>query len=299
MRFKLSSLLLAAGCVLVLNCGCANHLRNIESISQDNRRDVQTSKYELTLTPGVVKDTAYHVEVYKLESAKVQKFEVTTVKELVTPYNWWREFYEVPAGMGLLPVSCALHMCFLCSFGILPYEVPRTINDLAFAGMNPALNWEDSSRSEERIVHMNRKTLSEEVENTRVPVAKQNIMLRFGKQLETYQTDAFGSFDLNFLILDSKQEMQRKVDFIIKSPQGEEVLKSTFLTRKYLAKLNAAKDDILSYRANPSGEKLFNLVISLEDKGFEQLAYQLEEAELKKWKNNKKFQDEFRRAIRH
>ena len=278
--------------------GCANHLRNIDIVSQENDRKVLNTKYELKLSPETIKDASYHVEIQKLESAEIKKYEVRTVKDIATPYQWWREFYEVPAGIGLLPVSLGSHLLFLCSFGILPYDIPKTINELSFAGMNPALNWENEARSEETLVSLDRKMLSHTTENIKIPLAKQNIVVRSGNQSKIYSTDDFGGFDLNFLALEEKDTFfpaARKVSFVLESDENNE-LKRLILTRDYLSKLLWAKTKINAYKMNSTGKNLFDTVIYLEKNGFELLAYTLEESELNRKANDKKFQADFKSA---
>ena len=286
------------GSALFFNGGCANHLRNIDIVSQENDRKVLNTKYELKLSPETIKDSSYHVEIQKLESAEVKKYEVRTVKTIATPYQWWREFYEVPAGIGLLPVSLGSHLLFLCSFGILPYDVPKSINELSFTGMNPALNWENEARNEDTLISLDRKMLSHTTENVKIPLAKKNITVKSGNQSRVYATDDFGGFDLNFLALQEKETFfpaARKVSFVLES-DGNNELKRLILTRDYLSKLLWARTKINAYKMNPTGKNLFDTVIYLEKNGFELLAYTLEESELARCSKDKKFQTDFQAA---
>ena len=291
-------LLWVAGCLPLVLGGCANHLRDLDNMSQEDDKKVLNVKYELKLTPETIRETSYHVEIQKLESVEIKKFQVRTVKSVVTPYQGWREFYEMPAGLGLFPVSICAHVLFICSFGILPYNIPKSVTDLAFTGMNPALNWEDEERSEELLVSLDRKMLSDITENVRTPLTQQNIIVRSGKQSRKFVTDDFGGFDLHFLALKSEDAFfptARKVSFSLDaSPEKE--LKYLILTRDFLARLLWARAKINAYRMNPSGKELFATVIYLEKNGFEQLAYSLEESELARMAANKKFQEEFKAA---
>lgn len=284
--------------LVLLSGGCANHLRNLDSVTQEDDKKVLSVKYELKLTPETIRETSYHVEIQKLESQEIKKYEVRTKKAIVTPYQGWREIYEIPAGIGLLPVSICSHLLFLCSFGMLPYDIPRSINDLSFTGMNPALNWEDESRSEENLISLDRRMLSNTTENLKIPLAQQNIIVRSGELTRKYTTDDFGSFDLNFLALDSAQTFfpaARKVAFFTSGNKSVE-LKHIILTRDFLARLVWARAKINAYRMNPSGQELFNTVIYLEKNGFEKLAYELEESELLRMAKNRKFQNDFKAA---
>ena len=297
---KVKSIVTAVAVVsaIFFNGGCANHLRNIDLVSPENDRRVLNTKYELKLFPETIKDASFHVEIQKLESAEIKKYEVRTVKNIATPYKWWREFYEVPAGIVLLPVSLTSHVLFLCSIGILPYDIPKSVNELAFTGMNPALNWESESRSEETLVSLDRKMLSHSTENVKTPLAKQNIIVRSGNQRKVFLTDDFGGFDLNFLALQEKDTFfpaGRKVSFSLGSDENNE-LKRLILTRDYLSKLLWARTKINAYKMNPGGKNLFETVIYLEKNGFELLAYTLEESELARNAGDKKFQADFKSA---
>lgn len=278
--------------------GCANHLRYMDAITQENDRRVLSTKYELKLSPETIKDASYHVEIQRMESAEVKKFEVWTVKDIATPYQWWREIYEVPSGVVLLPVSVVSHLLFLCSFGIFPYDIPKSINELSFAGMNPILNWESESRSEETLLSRKRKMLSHSTENVKIPLAKENIIVRSGHQRKVFVTDDFGGFDLNFLALQDKDTFfpaARKITFLLAS-DGNSELKRLILTRDYLSKLLWARTKINAYKMSPSGKKLFETVIYLEKTGFEILAYALEESELARKAADRKFQADFKSA---
>ena len=288
----------ALGSLLLFNSGCANHLRNVDVVTQENDRKLISAKYELKITPETVKDSSFHVEIQKLESAEVRKYEVRTVRTIATPYQWWREFYEIPAGIGLLPVSLGSHLLFIFTFGVLPYDIPKSINELSFTGMNPALNWENDARIEDTLLSLDRKMLSNNTENIKIPLAKQPIIVRSGNQSRTFVTDDFGGFDLKFLSLQEKETFfpnARKVSFILGSEKNSE-LKNIILTRDYLSKLLWARTKINAYKMNPSGKNLYDTVIYLEKNGFELLAYTLEESELNRKAKDKKFQQDFKSA---
>ena len=291
-------LMAAFGILPLVLAGCANHLRDIESASQEEEKKPISVKYDLKLTPETIRDASYHVEIDKQESVEVKKFQVNTVKAIVTPYQGWREFYEVPAGIGLLPVSIGTHLVFICTFGIMPYEVPRYITNLSFTGMNPALNWENEERTEENLVSAERKLLSDVTENIKTPLAQQQITVRSEKDNRKFTTDEFGGFDLNFLAMDEKDMFYpnaRKISFVLEGTPERE-LKHVILTRDFLSRLSKAQARINTYRQNPSGKDLFDTVIYLEQNGFEQLAYSLEESELRRTANDSKFQADFKSA---
>ena len=297
MKIKNYMAVIAAGSFLFFCGGCANHLRNIDTVTQESERSVLNVKYELKFAPEVLRDASYHVEIRKMESAEVKKYEVRAVKSIVTPYQWWREFYEIPAGLGLLPVSLGSHMLFLCSLGIFPYDIPKAINEMAFTGLNPGLNWENDARQEDIPVSFERKMLSQTAEHTQTPLVRQAVTVTSGNLKKVFITDDFGGFDLNFLALQEKDmffPLARKVSFSLENSSTE--LKRLILTREFLSKLMWARTRINAYKMNPTGKNLFDTVIYLEKNGFELLAYSLEESELARQKEDKAFQGDFSSA---
>ena len=296
MKMMRLPLLAVFGISSIFFSSCANHLRDISTVSQEDDKKVLSVKYDLKLTPETIRDSSYHVEIEKNESLEIKNYQVSTVKAIVTPYQGWRELYEVPAGIGLLPVSIGSHLLFIVSFGILPYDIPKSITDLSFTGMNPALNWENEERSEESLVSLERKMLSDVKENVKTPLAHQAITVRSDKQSRKYTTDDFGGFDLHFLALNSADTFfpsSRKVSFVV---DGGKELKHIILTRDYLARLLRAQARINAYRANPSGKDLYDTVIYLEKNGFDQLSFSLEESELNRTANDRQFQNDFKSA---
>ncbi len=302
MKKKFLPLMMAVlGIMQVFTSSCANVLHETDSVSQEDERKVLRDRYDLQVVPETIRDSFCHVNIQKLESVETKKYQVRTVKSIATPYQGWREAYEVPAGICLLPVSICSHLLFICSFGILPYDIPKSITNLSFTGMNPALNWEDEDRSEEHLISLDRKLLSNVTENLKTPVARKGIIVRSGKYSKEFITDDFGGFDLYFLSLEPSKVFftttptERKISFYMEGAPSKE-LHNIILTRDYLSKLRWARAKINAYRANPSGKELFDTVIYLERNGFEELAYKLEESEMTRMADNKQFQDDFKAA---
>ena len=289
-----------AGAAVILACaaGCANHIRNLETTNQEAEQKVLSLKYQFSLSQDPPRDTVFTATMEKLEQVDVRNFEIRTVKSLSTPYSFWRELYEVPSGIGLLPVSLGAHVLFLISIGMFPYDIPHSISDLAFTGMNPCLNWENETRVEEELVSADRKMLNRSLENRRTPVRKTSVLIQAGEFSRNLETDDFGSFTVHFLSTDPAETffpLARKVSFSLAS-DPDKSLKNIILTREFLARLLKARSRINAYKVRPSGRKLMETVIELEKMKFDQLAYALEESELKKYGNNAQFQKEFQDA---
>ena len=282
----------------LLSGGCANHIKNIETTTIGEDKKILNTKYELKLSPDTIKGSSFQVEIQKVEFCEIKKYKLNTIKSHETPYSGKKELYEIPAGIGLLPVSIGAHLLFICSFGMFPYDYPQLINNYAFTGLNPALNWEDEKRSIEKVVRIDRDLTSHVNETLKDPLAQNNIVVQAGNMQKTFFTDEFGVFELKFLSLkenDSFLPGSRKLSITLEGNK-KICLKQLLLPRNYLSKINQARLEIDEYSKNPSGKKLFDTVISLERQGFDELAYMLEESEIAKFSGNKQFQLDFQAA---
>lgn len=284
---------------LALLCSCANHIKNTETFSQETERKSLGLRYHMTVFPEKLNDTSCQFLLEKQERAEVKTYEHHIVRNVVTPYSGWRELYEVPSGLFLLPVSLGAHLLFVVTIGVFPYDIPQAVNDLAFTGMNPCLNWESDTRREMVLAVADKKMLSETLVNERVPLSQQTVNIKAGDLSRNIKTDIFGYFTLHFLNIDKKNTFfpqARKITFTLPSDPVKS-RNDIILSRDFYYRLVRARARIDAYFASPSGRSLSETVLTLEKMNFDRLAYELEERELNKRKTDHRFTKSFRDAI--
>ncbi len=147
---------------------------------------------------------------------QVKKYQVFVQGELVTPYEGWRKAYEMPCGLILAPVSLCSQLLSVFSFGIYPFSFSSGIQDLAFTGLNPCLNWESESRTERRVLSSEDKLIDEFQEDKGTPLPNVAVSVVSGEMSKNYITDKFGIFHLTLVGLNAKDSvfnMAREFDF--------------------------------------------------------------------------------------
>lgn len=270
--------------------GCANFVRNYEETQDRVDRETIGTKYDVSFTPDPPVDSAFPVTALKVEKQQVKKYQVFVYGEVVTPYNGWRKTYEMPCGLLLAPISLCSHVLSVFTFGVYPFSVSGEINNLAFSGLNPCLNWESESRTEKRVLSTKDKLIDEFQEDKGTPLPNVAVTVLAGDAARNYVTDKFGVFQLTLVGLtpkDSAFNTAREFNFRVSN--DPQVTKRLLITREFAGKLLRARAVIVRYEMAPSGRKLVQAVKQLEELKFNALAYDLEKRELAKYKNNSTF----------
>lgn len=282
---------------LLVFCGCNNYIRNFEESEIKVERSTVAEKNNVRFTPDPPVNSQFLAIAERLEQEAVKKYQIKTTGEVVTPYSGWRKSYEMPCGLALIPVSIVSHIMSALSFGMYPFSVSGTINDLAFTGINPCLNWESESRIEKITTLSESKLIDEYKEDKATPYPKKKVMVKSGDRARAYVTDEFGAFTVVLVGLDPEESIfnaARDVNFWVgddKTPSGE-----LLLTREFAGKLLRARALMVEYNLAPSGRKLVDTVKKLEGLKFNELAYEFEKCELGKRKNDEAFMTDFNNA---
>lgn len=278
--------------------GCANFIRNYEATEDKVTRTLVGSKHDVVFKPSIPVDSEFSAVAVTVNKEKVKKIQVFIRGEVETPYSWWREFYEFPCGLVLVPVSLCSHIISVFTFGVYPFSFSSTITDLAYCGLNPALNWESESRSVKRVTETKEKLFDEQEEDKVIPIANAVIFMQTGDIKRKLSTDKFGEAKVVLVGLnrgDSVFVGDREFKFSIEGKKMSP--RQLLISRAFANKLLRARASIQRYHSGrPSGKKLVQAVKSLEELKFNRLAFQLEKQELAKHKNNNVFMEEFNKV---
>ncbi len=295
MKSKIKMIVWPLSSLLLLSAGCQNHIRNIETQTPENLREVSNSEYLVTMDKETPDGPSFQVSVEKSEMVKISVYQVRNVAEVSTPYQGWREMYEIPSGIGLFPVSLMSHILVVFSFGMFPYSNAETVTKLAFDGMNPFMNFESEERSVTTPVSIDRKLVDTYTEQRKIPVAHAAVTLKSGDRAWPLRTNALGQVTVALLspeLSEVKLLDSRRLQLYL--TEGSVLLKDIPLSRRYISRLNEGRMALLKYYDAPSGEALAECVKKLEELNFEKVSLQLEEEQLRK---NRDFKIEFDAAF--
>lgn len=285
----------AAG--LLLAAGCANHLEDVTKETPENSRSVLGTQYVLTMDKEIPDSSSFRVTVDKVEEVQVTVDQVRKVSALYTPYQGWRESYEVLSGICLFPVALVSHVFSALSFGMFPFSWSAAVLKYSFDGMNPCMNFESRARAEEQPLKVERTRIDSYKETKRYPLANEYLVIRPGADAYwRVKTNDLGQAEIVLLSIDTEKSRtltSRHLDVYLE--KGNVKCKTIPMSRKLLMRLSQGRKAMLKYYSVPGGTQLAECVKKLEDLSLENLAYQLEERELKR---HPEFRAAFEKAVR-
>ena len=282
MKFRLLTASGTATAILLFFAGCANHLEDITKEIPENTRQVVSRQYILTTAKNTPDSSTFKVTLEQIENIRVTTYQVRKVSTICTPYEGWRESYEFLAGLGLFPIAVFSNVFSVFTFGIFPFSWSSELTKYAFDGMNPFMNFESSSRTQEIPLNVERTQIDSYTESKRTPLKNEMLVIRAGDDVWRVKTNQRGEADI--VLLSADPETSQRIDsryLDIYLEKDNKKYKTVPISRRFLSRLTQANETILRYRAAPSAKGLAECVKKLESLSFEDVALQLEERELK------------------
>ena len=283
-------------CVLLL-AGCANTIRTYDDTEDRIERATIGTKYAVLLNPEMPDSFEFTATAATVHKQTVKKFQTFTHGEVVTPYQGWREFYEVPCGLVLVPVSLCSHLISVFTFGVYPFSFSNDVTCVAYSGLNPCLNWESESRTEKRPIDSEDKLIDVTEEDKVTPIPEAVIKVATSDLTREFKTDEFGTVKLTLVGLDRGESIfrgDREFHFTVSG--DTDTTHRLLISREFANKLLRARAAIMRYESAPSGKALVQAVKTLESLKFTGLAYQFERGELTKHGKDADFIKEFNDA---
>ena len=166
--------------------GCANHLRT-ETLNDPKKVTSEPKlEYFITLDSEIVNSHRIQLKLEQLETREVKDAQDISEVEFYTPYQGARELYEFPAGIVMLPVAIVVNVLDFALLGLIPNRITDGAVDIAFSGLNPALNIESESRSENKVLKTYEKVIHVGKDIKRVPARNTDVTMTSGNFKEVY-----------------------------------------------------------------------------------------------------------------
>jgi hypothetical protein len=189
----------ALGSALLL-AGCANpmsqrseHEDRVERKLLDHRLVIDSGE------PAVLDTPKRRVRVHEQKTFEVTEFEVTRHYDRYTPYQPWREAYEMPLGAVAVVAGVGANVLNVVLLGRLPDSVTKDWISYGFAGLNPFMNVQSNGRSEQNLAGIDELQKDKRQENVNLPWAGQAIEIKAGRSEFELETDRNGGVQLNLL----------------------------------------------------------------------------------------------------
>ena len=300
--FNRNTLAGAAMCGVLLLSGCANHMSQRSEHEERIERKLLAHSLIIDVgSPAVLELPQRRVRINEQKTFEVTEFDVTRRYDRYTPYQPWREVYEIPLGAVAVVAGVGANVLNVFMFGQLPDSVTRDWISYGVAGLNPAMNVQSHGRAQQNLAGIDETQRDSRLEYSSLPWAERPVTVKAGKQEHELTTDRNGVLRLN--LLDSpfaEQDLNRvgKLTIEVEDAQDETHSDSTLsisssLRGKLLEAHNLIYDDLEGDDVN----QWVHRVKRLSELGLEEEASELEQSLIELTRNDPELQHEFLQSL--
>ncbi|AJE16068.1 hypothetical protein [Stutzerimonas balearica] len=187
-------------CAALLLAGCANHLpQRSEHEARTERKLLDHSLRIEVGAPLVLELPQRRIRVQEQKTFEVTDFEVTRRYDRYTPYQPWRELYEIPLGAVAVVAGIGANVVNVVALGNVPTTATRDWISYGFAGLNPFMNVETNGRSQQNLASVQEQRRDARLEYSSLPWAERPVTVQAGEQSHQLNTDRNGILRLNLL----------------------------------------------------------------------------------------------------
>lgn len=297
--FKRTTLRIGAGLLGALFLsGCANHLPQRSEHEERIERKLLAHSLQIDVgEPPVLELPQRRVRVHEQKTFEVTQFEVTRHYDRYTPYQPWRELYEVPLGAVAVVAGIGANVLNVIMLGRLPDSVTKDWISYGFAGLNPAMNVESNGRSEQNLADLAEKQQDKRMEYSSLPWAERPVLVKAGDTTHELITDRNGVLRLNLLDEPFAEQDLSPVATLVLSvadAQDEARTDATLtVSRTLRGKLQEAHALIYDDLEDDEVEHWVHRVKRLSDLGLEEEASELEQSLIELTRNDPELQQDF------
>lgn len=302
--FKRSTLGLvgAALCGALFLSGCANQLPQRSEHEERIERKLLDHSLQIDVgEPRVLELPQRRVRVHEQKTFEVSAFEVSRRYDRYTPYQPWRELYEVPLGAVAVVAGIGANALNVVLLGSLPDSATKDWISYGFAGLNPFINVESNGRSQQNLASLDEQRQDTRMEYSSLPWAERSVLVSANGQTHELLTDRNGVLRLN--LLDSpfaEQDVSRigTLQLSVADPQGSPRADASLLVSRTLrGKLQEAHKLIYDDLEGDDIEQWVHRVKRLSELGLEEEASELEQSLIELTRNDPELQEGFLLAL--
>ncbi|PZW47524.1 hypothetical protein [Pseudomonas sp. URMO17WK12:I2] len=302
--FKRSTLRLlgATTCGALFLAGCANHLPQRSEHEERVERKLLSHSLQIDVgQPEVLELPQRRVRVQEQKVFEVTPFEVTRHYDRYTPYQPWRELYEVPLGAVAIVGGVGANVLNVVALGRIPDTATKDWISYGVAGVNPFINVESNGRSQQNLAGIDEKRQETRTDYSSLPWAERPVMIKAGAQTHELLTDRNGVLRLNLLDGPFADQDIARVGTLLLTVTDEQDATSAeatlLVSRTLRGKLREAHDLIYDDLEGAEVEQWVHRVKRLSDLGLEEEASELEQSLIELTRNDPELQAEFLRSL--
>lgn len=289
-------------CITLLSA-CANHLP--QRSDHEARAERKLLDHSLRIDAEADKPMELpqrRISIYDQQTFDVTDFEVTRTYDRYTPYQAWREIYEIPAGAVAVVAGVGANVVNVIALGNVPQSATRGWIEYGMAGLNPAMNVQSNGRAEQSLASLNEVQTGQRKEQISLPWAERPVQVKAGKQTHELMTDRRGLLFLNLLdgpLADQDLTHVNKLIVSVEDPKDGTRQEVTLTVSKALRnKLQEAHELIFTNLEDDDASQWAYRVNRLAQLGMEDEASELEQSLLELTRNDPELQSEFLHALK-
>jgi hypothetical protein len=292
----------AAFCGALFLSGCANQLPQRSEHEERVERKLLDHSLQIDVgEPRVLELPQRRVRVHEQKTFEVSVFEVSRRYDRYTPYQPWRELYEVPLGAVAVVAGIGANALNVVLLGSLPDSATKDWISYGFAGLNPFLNVESNGRSQQNLASLDEQRQDTRTEYSSLPWAERSVLVNANGQTHELLTDRNGVLRLNLLDNPFAEQDASRIGTLqlsVADPQGSPRADATLLVSRTLrGKLQEAHKLIYDDLEDDDVEQWVHRVKRLSELGLEEEASELEQSLIELTRNDPELQEGFLLAL--
>ncbi|WP_395604018.1 hypothetical protein AB4P91_26445 [Pseudomonas sp. B21128] len=289
-------------CGALMVSGCANHMSQRSEHEERVERKLLDHRLQIDVgEPKVLELPQRRVKINEQKTFEVTEFEVTRRYDRYTPYQPWREVYEIPLGAVAVVGGVGANVVNVFALGNLPDSVTRDWLSYGFAGLNPFMNVQSNGRAQQNLAGIDEIQRDKRTEYSSLPWSERPVQVKAGKQTFEMTTDRNGVLRLNLLdspFAENDLNHVGKLQISVEDAKDDVHSDSSLMISSHLrGKLLEAHGLIYDDLEDDEVSEWVHRVKRLSELGLEEEASELEQSLIELTRNDPELQAEFLKSL--
>ncbi|MBA4273504.1 MAG: hypothetical protein C0438_10495 [Pseudomonas sp.] len=289
-------------CGALLVSGCANQMSQRSEHEERVERKLLDHRLQIDVgEPKVLELPQRRVKINEQKTFEVTEFEVTRRYDRYTPYQPWREVYEIPLGAVAVVGGVGANVVNVFALGNLPDSVTRDWLSYGFAGLNPFMNVQSNGRAQQNLAGIDEIQRDKRTEYSSLPWSERPVQVKAGKQTFEMTTDRNGVLRLNLLdspFAENDLNHVGKLQISVEDAKDDVHSDSSLMICSHLrGKLLEAHGLIYDDLEDDEVSEWVHRVKRLSELGLEEEASELEQSLIELTRNDPELQAEFLKSL--
>ncbi|WP_339430612.1 MULTISPECIES: hypothetical protein [unclassified Pseudomonas] len=289
-------------CGALLVSGCANHMSQRSEHEERVERKLLDHSLQIDVgEPKVLELPQRRVKINEQKTFEVTEFDVTRRYDRYTPYQPWREIYEIPLGVVAVVGGVGANVVNVFALGNLPDSVTKDWLSYGFAGLNPFMNVQSNGRAQQNLAGIDEVQRDKRTEYSSLPWSERPVQVKAGKQTFDMTTDRNGVLRLNLLdspFAENDLNHVGKLQISVEDAKDDVHSDSSLVISSHLrGKLLEAHGLIYDDLEDDEVSQWVHRVKRLSELGLEEEASELEQSLIELTRNDPELQAEFLKSL--